>query len=231
MISSELLAPASLQLGWAVYLPALLWALWRIPWVELFSDVRRQHLLFGTVLGLFLLWLLRRDFPSGVSFHFIGMTAVVLLLDWPLAILAGFLAQLGLLLLGRQELVAMGANGGLLVLLPVLVTESCALWVERLKPRNLFVYIFCCGFFPAGLAAVFCCLLGLFLLWWGGIYSLPSAEPEDYAGYLLLVMFPEAFINGTIITALVVFAPDWLETFNRNRYLQAPWNDDSRPTK
>ena len=41
-------------------------------------------------------------------------------------------------------------------------------------------------------------------------------------------MFPEAFINGTVVTALVVFYPDWLETFNRSRYLQAPWKDGGR---
>jgi uncharacterized membrane protein len=223
MIAPHLLAQISLLGGWAIYLPLLCWAVWRAPWVELFTDIRRQHLLFGTVLALFLLWLVRRDFPSGVSFHFIGMTAVVLLLDWPLAVIAGFLAQLGLLVLGRQEFIALGINGLLLVALPVLVTECCALWVERLKPRNLFVYIFCSGFFPAALAALLCCLLGWLLLGWGGVYALPVSEQDDFAGYLWLIMFPEAFINGTIITALVVFCPDWLETFNRSRYLQAPW--------
>ena len=231
MIAADLLAQSSLWLGWAIYLPVVLWAGWRTPWIELFSDTRRQHLLFGTVFGLFLLWLLRRDFPSGLSFHFIGMTAVVLLLDWPLAIIAGFLAQLGLLSLGRQEFAAIGVNGVLLVLLPVLVTECCAVWVERFQPRNLFVYIFCSGFFPAGLAAAFCCLLGWYLLWWGGVYELPASGLDDVAGYLWLVMFPEAFINGTVITALVVFYPDWLETFNRSRYLQAPWKDINWPAK
>jgi len=225
MIALDLLAQSSLLLGWAVYLPALLWAAWRAPWIELFSDIRRQHLLFGAVLGLFLLWLLRRDFPSGLSFHFICMTAVVLLLDWPLAIVAGFLAQLGLLLLGRHEFAALAINGWLLVLLPVLVAECCAVWVERFQPRNLFVYIFCSGFFPAALTAALCCLLGWLLLWWGGVYELPASGAENLAGYLWLVMFPEAFINGTVITALVVFCPDWLETFNRSRYLQAPWKD------
>jgi len=39
-------------------------------------------------------------------------------------------------------------------------------------------------------------------------------------------MFPEAFINGTAITALVVFYPDWMESFNQSRYLQAPWKED-----
>ncbi|WPC04387.1 energy-coupling factor ABC transporter permease [Pseudomonas benzenivorans] len=227
MIAAALLSPASLWSGWLLYLPALLWALWRAPWLELCSDLRRQHLLCGTAFALVLLWLVRRDFDSGLSYHLIGMTAVTLLLDWPLAILAGFAAQLGLLALGRQELAALGVNGVLLVLLPVLITEACALRVERAQPRNLFVYIFCCGFFPAALAALLCVLFGLGVLWVDGLYPMPHWL-GDFVGYLWLVVFPEAFTNGMVVTALVVFCPDWLETFNRTRYLSAPWKDDER---
>ena len=225
MIAAELLAPSTLWLGAGVYAGVLLWAAWRAPWLEVLSDSRRQHLLFGTVLGVFLLWLVRRDFDSGVSFHFIGMTAVTLLLDWPLALLGGLLAQIGLIAIGRQDLLALGVNGVLLVLLPVLITEGCALLVERAQPRNLFVYIFCCGFFPAALAALCCLLAGLGLLALDGRFAMPPWL-DDFIGYLWLVSFPEAFINGTLVTALVVFCPDWLETFNRTRYLQAPWKDD-----
>lgn len=225
MIAAELLAPSTLWLGAGVYAGALLWAAWRAPWLEVLSDSRRQHLLFGTVLGVFLLWLVRRDFDSGVSFHFIGMTVVTLLLDWPLALLGGLLAQIGLIAIGRQDLLALGVNGVLLVLLPVLITEGCALLVERAQPRNLFVYIFCCGFFPAALAALCCLMAGLGLLALDGRFAMPPWL-DDFIGYLWLVTFPEAFINGTLVTALVVFCPDWLETFNRTRYLQAPWKDD-----
>lgn len=225
MIAAKLLTDASLGIGWALYTPVLLWAALRAPWLELFSDMRRQHLVFGTMVALFLLWLVRRDFDSGLSFHFIGMTAVTLLLDWPLAILCGFLAQLGLVLLGRQDLAALGANGLLFVLLPVLIAESCAMLVERRQPRNLFVYIFFSGFFPAAFTACAVLLLGTGWLWHDGLFPMPPWL-EDFAAYLWLVMFPEAFINGTVVAALVVFYPDWLETFNRTRYLQAPWKDD-----
>ncbi|HBX57035.1 energy-coupling factor ABC transporter permease [Pseudomonas sp. UBA2684] len=228
MIAAELLSPTSQLVGWLLYGPLLLWALWRAPWLELVSDLRRQHLLFGTAFALFLLWLVRRDFDSGLSYHFIGMTAVTLLLDWPLAILAGLAAQLGLLLLGRQDLSALGVNGLLLVVIPVWITELCALRVERAQPRNLFVYIFFCGFFPAALAALACIFLGLGVLWFDGLFPMPPWL-EDFVGYLWLVIFPEAFINGMLVTALVVFYPDWLETFNRSRYLAAPWKDDGPP--
>nr|WP_256355226.1 energy-coupling factor ABC transporter permease [Pseudomonas sp. PDM33] len=223
-----MLSTQTLEIGWAIYLPIVAWAIWRAPWLELVSDFRRQHLVFGTMLGLFMLWLVRRDFASGVSFHFIGMTAVTLLLDWPLAVLVGLVAQLGLCAIGRQDWAAMGVNGILLVLIPVVITELAAIFVERRQPRNLFVYIFCSGFFPAALAAVCSLLLGLGLLWMDGLFPMPSWI-EDFIGYLWLIMFPEAFINGTIVTGLVVFYPDWLETFNRTRYLQAPWKDDDEP--
>jgi len=225
VIAAQLLSPTSQLLGWTLYLPLLLWAVWRAPWLELISDLRRQHLLFGTVLGLFLLWLVRRDFDSGLSVHFIGMTAVTLLLDWPLALLAGVAAQLGLLAIGRQDLTALGMNGLLLVALPVFITHICAMLVERAQPRNLFVYIFFSGFFPAALAALLSVLGGVAVLWLDGLLPMP-AWLADSTAYLWLVIFPEAFINGAVVSALVVFYPDWLETFNRSRYLQAPWNDD-----
>lgn len=225
MIAAQLLSDLSLTLGWLAFVALLAWAVACTRWVELFTDSRRQHLLFGTVFALFALWLVRRDFDTGVSYHFIGMTAVTLLLDWPLAVLGGFIAQLGLLALGRQDLAAMGINGLLLIGIPVLVTECCAILVERAQPRNLFVYIFCSGFFAAALSALLCLLASLGVLWLDGRFAMP-VWLEDFIGYLWLIMFPEAFINGMVISALVVFRPEWLETFNRTRYLQAPWKDD-----
>lgn len=227
MITAELLAPSSLLLGWLLYAVALTAACIRAPWVELFSDTRRQHLLFGSILAIFVLWLVRRDFDSGLSFHFIGLTAVTLLLDWPLAILAAFIAQLGLTVTGHQQLTALGVNGALLVLIPVAITALCALLVERKEPKNLFVYIFFSGFFAAGLSALFCILAGLGVLLLDGRYLMPPWL-ENFAGYIWLVMFPEAFINGVVVSALVVYYPEWMETFNRSRYLQAPMKDDHK---
>jgi len=222
MINHSLLPLPILILCGAVYLLALLRAAWRAPWLELFSDSRRQHLLLATVCGLFLLWLLRHDFASGLSYQLIGMTAVTLLLDWPLAILAGFLAQLALLWINTQSPLALGANGLLLVLLPVLIAKLCSSTVEYFAPRNLFVYIFCCAFFPAALTVIAVLLSGFTLLLAGGQFMLPP-EFSELAGYLWLLMFPEAFINGALISALVIFEPGLLETFNRTRYLAAPW--------
>jgi uncharacterized membrane protein len=223
MLSAALLTPVQLILGLVLFALAALWALARVSWVELLADERRQHLCFGSIFVLFVLWLVRRDFDNGLTFHFIGLTAVTLLLDWPLAVIAGALAQLALVLLGLDDAEAFGVNGILRVLVPVLVTVLISRGLERLEPRNLFAYIFVSGFFAAAAAAAAVILLGMGLLAWSGELAAPSSLMDAF-GYLLLVAFPEAFINGTVISALVVFCPDWLETFDTDRYLQEPFD-------
>ncbi|UAW98907.1 energy-coupling factor ABC transporter permease [Halopseudomonas nanhaiensis] len=223
MLSASLLTTVQMLLLLTAHAAVLVYALVRVRWIELIADQRRQHLFYGSVFLLAVLWLLRREFDSGLSFHFLGLTAVMLLLDWPLAILAGSLAQFALVLLGVDDAAAFGANGLLRILAPVLVTVMISQALERLKPTNLFLYIFISGFFAAGIAAVVTLLLGMGLLAWSGNLVAPDSAMELF-GYALLVMFPEGFINGTAIAALVVFHPDWVETFDADRYLQEPFD-------
>lgn len=223
MLAAHLLSTSQIVITLLLYGLALLWALARVSWVELLADSRRQHLFYGSVFVLAVLWLVRREFDSGLTFHFIGLTAVTLLLDWQLAILAGALAQLALVALGVDDAAAMGANGLLRILLPVLVTVLILRGLERFRPTNLFLYIFISGFFAAALSAAAVVLVGMGLLSWGGQLSVPDTALEFF-GYLLLVMFPEAFINGTAVTGLVVFYPQWVETFDSDRYLQEPYD-------
>lgn len=225
MLSASLLTTTQTVLCLLVYGGALLWGMLRISWVELLADSRRQHLLYGSVFALAVLWLLRKEFDSGLTFHFIGMTAITLMLDWPLALLAAALAQGALVILGLDDAAALGANGLLRVLVPVLVTVALSRLLERFNPTNLFLYIFISGFFAAALAAVCTMLVGIGLLAWSGNLTPPDSTVE-LVGYMIMVMFPEGFINGMAIAALVVFHPEWVETFDEDRYLQEPFDQD-----
>lgn len=227
MLAATLLGSVQIFLSFLLYLGAVLWALARTPWVELVADTRRQHLFYGSVFVLCVLWLVRREFDSGLTFHFLGVTAVALLLNWQLAIVAGTLAQLALVVLGMDDALAFGANGILRVLVPVGVTMLISQGLERLKPTNLFSYIFVSGFFAGGISAAATILLGMGVLGWAGTLAPPEGFLEVF-GYMLLVMFPEAFINGTVVTGLVVFSPDWVDTFNSDRYFQEPFDSDKR---
>ena len=228
MLAASLLTPAQWVLGMILYMVPLLWALGRVAWIELLADSRRQHLLFGSIFVIVVIWLVRRQFDNGLTFHFIGLTAVTLLLNWPLAILAGTLAQVAMIVIGWDDAAAFGVNGILRVLLPVAVTVLVSQGLERLKPSNLFMYIFISGFFAAALCAVVTISAGIGLLAWSGQLSLPESLLEIF-GYLLLVAFPEGFINGMAVAGLVVFYPDWLETFAVDRYLQEPFDSDRKP--
>ena len=225
MLSASLLTTTQTVLCLLVYGGALLWSMLRIRWIELIADSRRQHLFFGSVFALTVLWLLRKEFDSGLTFHFLGLTVVTLMLDWPLALVAGALAQVALVILGMDDVAALGANGILRILVPLLITVGMSRLLERFKPTNLFLYIFISGFFAAALAAVSSMLVGMALLAWSGHLSAPHSLVE-LVGYIIMVMFPEGFINGMSVAALVVFHPDWVETFDSDRYLQEPFEGD-----
>ncbi|MCO5785530.1 hypothetical protein DHB74_04070 [Pseudomonas sp. G11-1] len=225
MLSASLLTTTQILLGLLLYGGSLLWALARISWVELVADSRRQHLFYGSVFALFVLWLLRKEFDNGLTFHFLGLTVVTLMLDWPLALVAGTLAQLGMVALGLDDAAALGINGLLRILIPVVVTVAASRFLERFKPTNLFLYIFISGFFAASFAAVGTMLAGMGLLAWSGQLTPPGSLLE-LLGYMIMVMFPEGFINGMGVAALVVFHPEWVETFDTDRYLQEPFDED-----
>ncbi|MFO7706466.1 MAG: hypothetical protein R6V43_15245 [Halopseudomonas sp.] len=99
--------------------------------------------------------------------------------------------------------------------------------LEHFKPGNLFMYIFISGFFAAGLCGVVTILAGMGLMAWSGQLAMSTA-PFEVIGFLLLAAFPEAFINGTVVTGLVVFYPDWVETFDSDRYLQEPFDPNDK---
>ena len=53
---------------------------------------------------------------------------------------------------------------------------------------------------------------------WIGLYG-PLAAISEFWPLLLLMMCSEGFINGMCVSALAIFLPDWLKTFDDNFYL------------
>src|SRR5690606_19932822 len=134
MLSVSLLTATQIILSLLLYAGVLLWALARVSWVDLVADSRRQHLQFGSVFVLFVLWLLRKEFERGRSLHFHGLSASALMVDWPLAVLAACGARLGMVALGLDDAGALGATGLLRILLRVLVTVAISRLLEHFRP-------------------------------------------------------------------------------------------------
>ena len=183
-------------------------ALLSAPWRALLASNQRQHVFLACALALPLLWMMRFEVPGGAHLHLLGMTTLTLMFGWQLALVLGAAAGAVLVIVDAWSLGSLAPNLVLCALLPVAVTLVMLGAANRLSRTNLFVYLLGVAF-AGGSAA----LLAPMLL--GGWLQGPGF---DHAVTLLLV-FPEGFLNGTLVTALAVFHPRILRTFDDERYL------------
>ena len=75
------------------------------------------------------------------------------------------------------------------------------------------------GFGGGLLAALAMALAALALLWLSGQQDWVTAALANWP-LIFLLMFPEGFINGMIVTTLTVFYPDLVKTFDERHYLE-----------
>ncbi len=151
--------------------------------------------------------------------HLMGITALTLILGWSLAVVVGIFAQFAYWGLGQVSLYGLPVSIVLSVLLPASVTFFLYWWVSRAKFKNLFAYMLGVGF-AGGVLSVLS--VGL-LLYVGVIFSEdgPLAQwAENGFPFVLMLGFPEGFINGTVVTALTVFYPGLMKTFDEDWYLK-----------
>lgn len=206
------------ELNWAcAALSGLLLAIALPELRALWGHPKRLHLLLGSALGLALLWSIQVRVDPGVALHVLGAPTVAIVLGWRLALLAAALAELGLLALAASGGWAVPAGWLLSAALPAAVAVGIA-WLARLRlPRNPFVFIFVCAFFGSGLAVAVTWLAGGVLLGAAG-HSLRLGAGAPVAAFLPLVLFPEAFINGALLSMLVVYRPDWVRLYDESFY-------------
>jgi uncharacterized membrane protein len=115
---------------------------------------------------------------------------------------------------------ALALNALLLGILPVSVSYGVYWLVDRYLPHHLFIYIFLCAFFNAMLAAGAAVLALVTLLVVTETYTFARIS-NDYLPFLPLYLFPEGLLNGMTITALIGLRPDWLKTYDDERYLKS----------
>jgi len=188
-----------------------------VDWNRLKTERALQHSCLGAAVALGMLWHLRAGLSPGLTIHIFGMTVVTLMLGWALAIVAGLLALLMVVITGREPLLLFAANGLITVMMPALVSHGIMVWERRRNFRNFFAYIFFCGFFGAAIAVALAGCTMVLMLWSSGTYSWYQLV-QEYLQYLPLIMLPEAFVNGTVVTGLMVFNPELLLTLDERRY-------------
>jgi uncharacterized membrane protein len=193
-------------------------ALWRAPWYHL-RDRSAQHVLFGMTVAVVVLWTIHAGIGQAPPIHLLGATVLTLMFGWQFALLAMSIVLLGNLLASGAPLSGYPLYALVLAALPVHFIASLYRVVDRHLPNHFFVYIFINAFFGAALsmALVSIAMALMYLLAAGFAFDILW---QHYLQYGLLLMFPEAFISGMCMTIFVAYKPQWVSSFNDERYLK-----------
>ncbi len=178
----------------------------------------RQHLLFASLFFLAALWLMSVRHIEGLLLHLSGMTAVTLLVGWRFALLVGALATIAYTLLSGQELAAAPLAWLVTVVVPASISRLLVYELRRVRFSNLFIYLLGAGFGGGILSAFGMSVAGLVALQLCDRGDLVSAALEAWP-LIALIAFPEGFINGMVLSVLVVWYPDTVKTFDSVKYL------------
>ncbi|MEM1436211.1 MAG: energy-coupling factor ABC transporter permease [Pseudomonadota bacterium] len=219
MIVSAHLIPFWLNLPLClVMLGCVAGAVRKADWSALRAVPARQHVLLAGLLGLLLLWLLTLKVIDGVWIHLLGVTSLTLIVGWRFTIVGATLVLLAQLWLQSHSLFGAPLAWLLTVFLPATTSRLLAYLLRRYGFRNLFVFMLGAGFGGGLLSVLLQALAGLLIF---GLIGQAEWVARALANWPLiaLLMFPEGFINGMLVTALTVFYPEVVKTFDDAFYL------------
>lgn len=218
MTLSTQLIPAYLSLPLAVLMALTCAAcLWSANWRAVRQVPSRGHLLFGGAIACLALWLISFTVIDGVRVHFLGVTALTLVVGWRFAILAGSAAVVAHTLAVGQPMISLPVAWLLTVAVPATVSRWLVYQLRATRAQNLFIYMLGAGFGGGALSSLAVTVTAMGLLWLAGQAQLVTLALQNWPA-ALLVLFPEGFINGMIITAFTVYYPDLLKTFDDEHY-------------
>ena len=168
---------------------------------------------------MLVLWALRTEVTQGLVFHLSAMTAMTLMFGWSLSVIGGSLALLGVTLSGLADWPGLPVNALVEVVAPATVTQSALVVVRSALPKHFFIYVFVNAFLVGGVAGTLSGYLAVALVVGGGVYTWADMQATVFP-FFPLMSFPEAFLNGWIMTLLVVFKPGWVSSFRDEEYLR-----------
>ena len=156
---------------------------------------------------------------DGLTIHLLGTTVLTLMFRWQAALLSQAMILLGITLTSQADFAAFAMNGLLTGVFPILLSYLIWRLNEWYLPANYFVYIFIAAFLSAGLSILLTGSLSYYLL---SLIDNPL-NPEILDEYLIAfvpIMYPEAFLTGAVISIFVIYKPEWISTFDDQRYLK-----------
>lgn len=205
--------------SWLVALTLLLLALVRAPWHKVRGDALAQRVFGVATLVVFGLWSVKAGIGPGLGFHFLGATVVTLMFGWQFALMLMALVVSLVTLAGGAGWDAWGANFMTQGVVPVAVTWWALMLSYRFLPRHFFVYTFVNAFLVGALAMVATVLLLSVVLVQGGVIEWDRLSYQ-FLPLTPMMAAPEAFLNGFVMTILIVYRVEWVSTFTDEQYLK-----------
>lgn len=217
-IPGGLLPSAWLWSANLVFAVVLFRALLNAPWSRL-RDSETLHVFLGATVAMIVLWNIKAGVTPGLHFHLLAVTTMTLMFGWSLAVVAVTFVVTGITVNGSGAWESLALNALLMGIIPIVVTRRLLCWAREKLPHNFFIYIFFNAFFAAGLSGVLTGLSAAGLLWLVGAHSLERLIYE-YLAYFPLMFFPEAVLNGMLMTMLAGLRPNWVWSFDDDLYIK-----------
>lgn len=192
---------------------AIRWADWRR-----LTDPDQLNVYLGAVVCVLLLWTLRTEVQPGFSWHLSALVTLTLMFGWSLAVIAGSLALAATTLLGLNDWSGFVPSAMVFIVLPASLTQLLLGLARAHLPKHYFVYVFVNAFFAGGLVSVVAALTATGLLLLADAYPLHKLA-DTYLLFLPLMFFPEAVLNGWLVSIMVGFKPHWVGSFRDEEYL------------
>ena len=219
--------PTPMLAGWIVVacsvlaVVALAVAALRADWKAVLAAPQRMHLIAGGSVICLLLWLLNMHGGDGLVLHFLGVTTLTLVVGWPFAVLAGSLALCAFYAFQDLAWSGIGTSMVSTVLVPATLSRWLAHRLQKTGIRHPFVYFLGAGFAGGALVVLVLGLGAALLFWLSGMTEYLETMAALWP-MIVLIMFSEGFLNGMCVSALAVFYPDWMKTFDDRFYLDGP---------
>jgi uncharacterized membrane protein len=206
------------SLGWAGVV-ILLWFAWRSGDLARLKDAARLNLFLGMAVGLMVMWQIRTGVRPGLSFHLLGASLATLMFGFWRGWLAASLAALAAALTGKGSLAGLGLESLIFCAVPAAITHHLFRLVDRKLPNHFFIYVLVNGFFGVALGVGASAMISTAVMAMSATYELAYLM-EFYAPYFVLLAWSEAVTTGMGATLMAVYRPEWLETFDDDRYIK-----------
>ncbi len=193
-------------------------AIWFAPWRSLLSNGARINALVGLTFGLCIFWQLNAGVRPGFNHHVLGATLFVLMFGWRIAMIAMTLIMLVTWLYTDLNLITLGINGMVMIVVPIFFSEGVLRLSRRYLPKNFFFFTLGNGFVCAGFAILLTILSAALLMTLFSHYTWASVQ-HNYLVAAPLIMFVESFATGMVITGFALASPEAVFNFDVDEYM------------